>query len=135
MNVIYDSFIDELLTGAIDLATADIRAILVKDTHTPDAADDFLSDIVAGDRIGSAVALTGKTVSGGVFDAADVTFTAPAAGSTCAAVVLYVHTGTEATSQLIAYLDAIDGLPLETNGADITVAWSNGARKILKLVV
>jgi hypothetical protein len=83
-------------------------------------------------RAATSGALTGKTVTAGVADAVDVTFTA-VSGATVEAIVLYADSGTEATSRLIAYIDTATGLPLTPNGGDVTVAWDNGANKIFKL--
>lgn len=132
-NALYTAGKQALLTGGIAWGTDDIRAILI------DAADytvnlsthDNLDDIPAAARVAT-VALTGETASGGVADAADTTFTA-VSGDVSEAVVLYKHTGTEATSTLIAYIDTATGLPVTPNGGDITVTWSNGASKIFAL--
>jgi len=77
--------------------------------------------------------LASKTVTLGVFDAADITFTAVTAGSTVKAVVLYKDTGVNSTSPLIAYIDTITGFPLATNGGDISIVWDSGANKIFAL--
>lgn len=89
-----------------DWVNDDIRAILVDlADYTPNfITDDNLDDIPALARVGSAVALTGKTNTLGVLDANDVTFTA-VTGDPCEAVILYKHTGTESTSKLFAIID------------------------------
>jgi hypothetical protein len=78
------------------------------------------------------VALTGKSASLGVADANDVTFP-NATGDQSEALVLYKHTGTESTSQLICYLDTATGLAVSPNGNDIVLTWDGGANKIFKL--
>lgn len=82
--------------------------------------------------VGTPQTLTSKTVTGGVLDAADVTFSAvpTAAVKYCA---IYKDTGSAATSPLIALFDTAAGLPVSTNGGDIIIAWDNGANKIFKL--
>lgn len=109
------------LDGDIDLLNDDIRAILL-DTGADafNAADDFLDDIAAGARIGVTGALQSKTTTGGTFDAADITISA-VSGATVEAVILYKHTGTESTSNLICF---IDGLTLTPDGTDVTIAWN-----------
>ena len=47
--------------------------------------------------------------------------------------MIYVDTGTEATSPLIAYIDTATGLPITPNGGDIIVTWDNGTNKIFKV--
>ena len=133
-NVLYDHGREGFLDGSIDWDTDDIRAILIDVAdYTVDLdADVNLDDIPAAARVAVSGALTGKTVTDGVADAADVTFTA-VTGDECEAIVLYKHTGTESTSRLIAYIDSATGLPVTPNGADIKVEWDNGSDKIFKL--
>jgi hypothetical protein len=133
-NALYDKGREGFLDGSIDWDTNDIRAILV-DTgaYTVNlATHDNLDDIAGGARIAVSGSLTSKTVTDGVADAADVTFSA-VSGATVEAIVLYKHTGTESTSRLIAYYDTGTGLPVTPNGGDITVQWSSGANRIFKL--
>jgi hypothetical protein len=133
-NALYTKAKQAILDNALDLKDGDIRAILI-DTgaYTADlAADDNLDDVAGGARISSAVALANKTVTDGVFDADDVTFTA-VSGASVEAVLLYLHTGVESTSKLLALLDTGTGLPITPSGGDITVRWSSGANKIFKL--
>lgn len=122
------------LDGSIDWDTDTIKAVLVDhgtDTPVP-ATDQFLSDISAGARIATSAALSSKTVTDGVADAADITFSA-VSGASVESIVLYKDTGSAATSRLIAYIDSATGLPVTPNGGDITVQWDNGANKIFKL--
>ena len=68
-------------------------------------------------------ALDGKTFTGGVFDANNITFTA-VTGVNAEAIVLFVDTGNAATDALICYIDSATGLPVLPNGGDINVTWS-----------
>ncbi len=133
-NALYDLGREAFLTGSIDWATDDIRAILVDTgTYTVDLATHAaLDDIAAGARVAVSASLGTKTTTAGVADAADVTFSA-VSGATVEAVVLYKHTGVESTSLLIAYIDTATGLPVTPNGGDISVTWDSGANKIFKL--
>lgn len=94
------------ITGGID--GADIKAVMVETGaghYVVDlAADQYLSTIVAGDRIATSGNLASKTFTAGVFDAADASIAA-VTGDEVGAVVVYVDTGNAATSQLIAYLE------------------------------
>jgi hypothetical protein len=135
VSFLYDKGREGFLDGSIDWDTDDIRAILIDTgTYTADqATDDFLADIAGGARIAVSGALASKTVTSGVADAADVTFTA-VTGASIEAVVLYKHTGVDGTSRLIAYIDtATSGLPVTPNGGDIVVQWDSGADRIFKL--
>lgn len=127
-NVLYPLFKQGLLSPGLDLSTLTLKAVLV-DTgaYTYSAGHQFLSSVPSGARAGTPQTLASKTVALGVFDAADVTFpSVPAGTSTGAgieAAVIYVDTGTEATSRLIAYIDTATGLPVTPNGGNITVTW------------
>lgn len=99
----------------------DVRAVLVTSTYTYNTAHDFYNDLTG--TISSAVALTSEAVSGAFFDSANVTFPSVAGGTTFNAVVLYQHTGTDSTANLLAYIDTTSdaSLPVTSNGGDITV--------------
>lgn len=118
----------------MNLASGTVRAILVDTSaYTYSAAHQFLSSVAAGARVGSAVTLASKTLTDGVFDAADVSFTGLTAPPSIEAIVLYVDTGSEATSPLIAYIDTATGLPTSAGASQVDVAWSNGANRIFAL--
>lgn len=115
-----------VMNGGIDLDTSDIRVLPVTSSHTFNAAHANLSDIVGGNRAGSAVALASKAIitptnpntSARALDAADTAMgTIASAGN---GFVLYLHTGTEATSTLLAYLDGFSW----TAGQSVTALWS-----------
>jgi hypothetical protein len=132
-NALYAKGKEKFLSGAINLAADTIKVALVKNTYPQDlAADEFFSAISAY-VLGVPQVLAGKSVAGGVFDATDPTFAAVVAGDTSEGVVIYKDTGVAGTSALIAYIDAITGFPIATNGGDITVAFDNGASKIFAL--
>lgn len=133
-SALYDKGREGFLDGSIDWDTNDIRAILIDaGAYTVNlATHDNLDDIAGGARISVSGAMDGKTVTAGVADANNVTFTG-VAGATVEAIVLYKHTGVESTSRLIAYIDTGTGLPVTPNTGDITVTWSDGANKIFKL--
>ena len=134
-NALYDTGRSAFLTAGVNWSSDNIKAVLVKTTsgYTVNlASDQFLSTIVSGNRIATSGNFASKTTTAGVADAADVTFTA-VSGSAAGAVVIYKDTGTDTTSQLIAYIDTATGLPVTPNGGDITVSWDNGANKIFKL--
>jgi hypothetical protein len=133
-NALYAKGAEKILSAAINFGTDSVKAILVSSAYTADLAnDEFLSTIDAN-RLGTDQTLGSKSVSGGKFNAANITFPAVAAGSTAKAVVLYKDTGDRTTSPLLAYIDTITGFPLATNGGDVTVAWDSGTYKIVSLV-
>ena len=133
-NTLYDAARQRFLEAQINWMTDTIKVLLV-DTgaYTPQTAvHQYLSDISGSARIAGPVTLTSKTTTGGAADAADVTFTS-VTGPSIEAIVIYIDTGTESTSPLVAFIDTATGLPITPNGGDIIVTWDNGANKIFKL--
>lgn len=133
-NALYDKGREKFLTGTISWSSDNIKVVLV------DAADysvnltthEFLSDVASAGRVATSGNLASKTTTGGIADAADITFTA-VTGDPSEALIIYKDTGSAATSPLIAYIDTATGLPVTPNGGDITVVWDNGSNKIFKL--
>jgi len=133
-NALYDNGREGFLDGTIDWDNDDIRAILIDtDDYTVNlATHDNLDDIPADARVAVSGALTGKSVTNGIADADNITWSS-VTGDECEAVVLYKHTGVESTSRLIAYIDSATGLPVTPNGGNIEVQWADTADKIFKL--
>lgn len=133
-NSLYDRGRQGFLAGEIDWDANDIRLILVDEADdTIDlAVDEDLADRAAGARVATSGAFGTKTTTAGVADAADVTLSS-VTGDVSESIDLYQHTGTEATSLLIANIDTATGLPVTPNGGNITVQWDSGANKIFKL--
>ena len=132
-NVLYDKGREGFLDGSIDWDTDDIRVALVRTAYTFNAAHDFMDDIGANDN-GRSAALGSKTVTNGVADAADTTLTATSAVA-CNALVIFKHTGSDATARLIAYIDTPSaGLPFTPSASQVVnITWDNGSNKIFKL--
>lgn len=122
-SVVYPKAKEGFLSGGINLLSDTIRAVLVDTgTYTYSAAHDFYNDLsgVVGTE---SAAFASKTVTNGVFDAADITFAA-VTGNTAEAIVIFKDTGNAATDALIAYIDSATGLPFTPNGGDCNVTWS-----------
>jgi len=107
--------------------------MIVKSTYAFNSLHKFLSDLGAVDN-GRSAAITGKTFTNGIFDAADSSLAATAAAA-CNAIILFQHTGADATARLITYLDTpTTGLPFTPSvNQTINLVWDNGANKIFKL--
>lgn len=128
-SALYPSFKQLLLGGDIDLVNDTIKCVLIDtadDSYS--VTDDNLDDIAVAARVGTPQALASKTITGGVFDAADVVFTA-VTGDRTEAVLIYKDTETESTSSLIAWIEG----SVTPNGGNITVQWDSGANKIFAL--
>ena len=132
-NALYDYGREGFLAGDIDWDGDTIRAVLIDTgTYTVDLATHQHYDDISGVVGTESAAFTAKTVTDGVADAADITFSS-VSGSTVEAIIIFQDTGTASTDRLIAYIDTGTGLPVTPNGGDITVAWSDTANKIFKL--
>lgn len=133
-KALYDLGREGFLGGDIDWDANVIKAVLVDEGQYAVnlATHQFLSDIAAGARIAISPALANKTKVAGVADADDPTLTA-VSGVSVEAVVLFVDTGTVATSRLICYINEGTNLPVTPNGGDIIVQFDSGPNKIFKL--
>ena len=124
-NAIYPKYKEALLgAGAnVSLTAGTVKAALVdKGTYTYNTAHDFFDDVSGVVGTPGTIGAT-KTVTNGVFDGADVTYTA-VSGATVEALIFYIDTGTPGTSRLVAYLDTGQtGLPVTPNGGNITITW------------
>ena len=132
-NRLYPKGAEKILSGSINLTSDTIKAALLSDAYTYSASHEFLSDVSAS-VLNTAQTLASKAVTGGVFDAADSVYTAVTGGANARYLAIYKDTGVAGTSPLIHYVDTVTGLPMATNGGDITVQWDNGSYKIFSLV-
>lgn len=134
-NALYAKGKEKLLssTSSISLDTDTIKVALVKNDYAQNLTTDEWYTAISASVVGTPITLSSKSIVNGVFDAADVTWSAVASGSTFEGVVIYKDTGVAGTSPLLAYIDNITGFPLASNGGDITVQWDNGAYKIFSL--
>lgn len=133
-NGLYDKGREGFLDGSIDWDTNDIRTALYRSAYTPNlASDQFLSTVTPANLAATmAAGMTTKTVTAGVADADDVTFSA-VSGATVKGIVIYQWSGSDATSRLIANIDTATGIPFVPSGGSVTITWDSGANKIFKL--
>lgn len=112
--------------------TATIKALLIDTAYyTFDANHANLAAVNVSARVATQT-LTNKVVlSTGACDADDTVF-ANVSGPTIEAVILYVDTGVESTSTLIAYLDTVTGLPFQPVGLSVTLTWDSGVNAIIR---
>lgn len=124
-NVLYPKWKEGLAQGSANYAlNGTVKAVLV-DTgvYTYSAAHQYYSS-VSDAAVGTPETLGSKTFTNGVFDAADVTFSA-LTGDTAEAIVIIVDTGSAATSPVVAYIDSgVGNLPVTPNGGDVSIAWN-----------
>lgn len=128
----YTKFNEEVLKGTFNLMTGIVKAIAVDSGYTVNIdTDDFMADIPSGSRLAISAALTGKSVTDGVFSFDDPTWPALTSTNPVDAVVyVFGDTATPATARLIHYDDEATGLPKTTNGSDVTHVVADGLFEI-----
>ncbi len=125
-NAVYPKFKEALLDGLtnIDLNDGTVKAALIDlADYTYSAAHDMWDDASAA-VVGTPQTIANTTVTDGLFDGDNVTFSA-VSGDACEAIIIYIDTGTPSTSRLVAFIDTgVTGLPVTPNGGDISISWS-----------
>ena len=125
-NALYPKWKEQLLqfTANNDIEAGTVKVALIDTgTYTYNSADQFWSSASSA-SVGTPQTIGSKTYTNGVFDGADVTFTA-VTGSSVEALIIYIDTGSAATSPLVAYIDtSVTGLPVTPNGGDISITWN-----------
>ena len=132
-NALYTKYKESMLSlnPSVDLDTDTIKVAMCTSAYTANMSTDQYYSSVSG-VVGTPGTLASKTITNGIFDAADLTFTA-VSGSQVTQLVIYKDTGVAGTSPLIARIDTATGLPVTPNGGDITITWDSGANKIFAL--
>ena len=133
-NSLYGLGREGFLRGDIDWDAQNIKLIL------GDAADytvsidvhQFLTSIGAPARVATSGNFVNKTTALGVADADDVVLP-NVNGDTSEFIAIFMDSGVESTSRLIAYIDTATGLPVVPNGGNITIQFDSGSSKIFKL--
>ena len=124
-NAIYPKYKEALLDAFTDIDLQNLTAkvaLIDTGTYTYSDTHDFFNDVSG--VVGTPQTLSSKSVTNGVFDAADVTFTS-VTGNSVEALLIYIDTGVTTTSRLVAYIDTgVTGLPVTPNGGDITITWN-----------
>lgn len=125
-NALYPKWKQALLefTADNDLDGQTVKVALVTAGYTYSAANQYYSSVSAS-VVGTPQTLGNKTFTDGVFDADDVNFLA-VSGAQVVALVIYIDTGSAATSPLVAYIDTgVTNLPVTPNGGDIAITWNS----------
>ncbi len=133
-DIWYPIFLEALFTRPAnsDLSAGTVKAVFIDSAdYTYSAAHDFLDDVPGAARVGTPVTLSSKTFVNGVFNAANITFTG-LTGDQVEQLLIYIDTGVESTSRLVALKRAVQGMPLTPNGSDQPVVW-NSTDGIMKL--
>lgn len=130
-SIMYNKGLAEIMNGGIDLDGDSLKLLLVTTAYTADKDHDFVNDVSGSEVSVSGYArqtLASKTVTAdntndrGVFDAADVSFSALTAGQTIGGAVIFEDRGgADSANPVICFIDLAD---TATNGATLTITWS-----------
>lgn len=125
-NALYPKWKEQLLqfTANNNLSAGTVKVALIDTgTYTYSSTHQFWSSASSA-SVGTPQTIGSKTFTNGLFDGADVTFPT-VTGATAEALILYIDTGTAATSPLVAFIDtSVTGLPVTPNGGDISIQWN-----------
>lgn len=121
-NALYDSCVDNVFAALLDFTVGvNFRVIGVTSGYTFSSAHQFLSSVPGGAvRVTAGIAITSPTFTGRKFKFPVVIFPAVTNLAVISAVLLYVHTGSDATSRLLYFCDTATNLPITGTGADIS---------------
>lgn len=129
-NAVYPLYKQSLLAGD---ANADLDnntttdgvyvALIDTGTYTYSAAHQFYSSLSG--IVGTPQRIANPTVTNGLFDGDNVTFTAVSGNSVEALAIYRQNAGANTTWRLVAFIDTgVTGLPVTPNGGDITITWN-----------
>lgn len=110
----------------------DLRTLLVKSSYSFDATHNTVSDVVAGSseisvsgyaRYDHATVTIAEDDSNGraYLDLDDAAFTSLASGQTIGGAVVYIYNASDASAEVVAFLDVAD---TPTNGGNVTIQWA-----------
>lgn len=121
-SAVYPKYKQALLDGAANIAldTETVKVSLIDTgTYTYSGSHEFYSSVSG--VVGTPVTLSSKTITDGLFDAADSTFSG-VTGNSVEALIIWTDTGSSATSRLVCFIDNFSAVT--PNGGDITVQWN-----------
>ena len=131
-DTIYHNALLQIMNGAMDLDTDDIRVALVLTGHSSNRDDDLFSGFSALGECTvanySRQALASEAVNideagnRALFDAADSVFSSLTTGETITGVLVHKHHATPGSEVPIVLF--VLGTAIPTNGGDVTIQWN-----------
>ena len=137
-NALYGQGRQHFLAGDLDWDANTIRAGLADaaDYSPVIDTDNDIADVPGAARVPALIAnwtaLANKTNVLGMADADDSVLVA-VTGDVCERIVMFMDSGVEATSLLIALWDTFTGNPVTPNGGNITIQFAAASPKIFIL--
>lgn len=132
-NFIFKKAKESFLKGEINLLSNTIKVLLLNNSYSPNPnTDQFVSSLPPSSIEARSSSLLNKSITGGVFDADDIEIS-DYSGNSFSSLALYIDSGNDTTSRLIAYIDTSNGLPFSSVNVNVpvTIAWNNEANKII----
>lgn len=117
MNQLYTPARQKFLTGQINWDASDVRIVLLSAAYEFDGDHEFLADIAPAARIADTDVPT-ESSSAGFALGGQAQFLSLISAEPVVSAALYINTGVEATSGLLAFYDVIDGFPFTPTGLD-----------------
>lgn len=125
-NQLYPKWKEQLLqfTANNNVAAGTVKVALINlSAYSYNPSHQYWSSASAG-AVGTPQTLASKTYTNGVLSGGTVVVPS-VTGAVVSAIIMYVDTGTDSTSPLVAYLDTgITGFPLTPTGVNVTINWS-----------
>jgi hypothetical protein len=130
-NAVYPLFKQSIITeadtnnglGANTSTDGPYAALVDTGTYTYNSAHQFYSSLSG--VVGTDQRIANPTLTAGLFDGDDVTYTAVSGASIEAIVVYRKNSGANTTWRLVSYVDtSVTGLPVTPNGGNITITWN-----------
>jgi hypothetical protein len=137
-NRLYHNYANKMMgSSSAAHALADLENDIIKvylldaGTHSTSLSGNVDEADITDVAILSTATLAGGSITSGMFDATDTTFTA-VTGSTGEEVILWFDSGVATTSPLICNFDtASAGLPVTPNGGNIVIEWGSSLIDLL----
>lgn len=121
---VYGNAREDLATAQLDLSTATVSALLVGPNYTPSPNGDVdVSDIPPGSILLRCGHLTGTSVVNGIFAGTIAEQDAFINAQQVVALVLYVDTGDDTTSELLYYSSDGPGFPFQPQGFNYAISY------------
>lgn len=134
MNQWYGKALQLAAGAGLNFTGANIKALLVSASYTPNLSTDNFVAVIPGAAILSRSGnFSGKTNTLGVLDCAVFTFPLVASGVVGKYVIPYIDTGADATSTLLICDDTAQGLPVTGDGGNIVVQTDAGPNKLAQV--